>query len=409
MISFAAIADDFTGGSDLASMIADEGVPTALIFGQRHPALLRGLNAQAMVACFKSRSVPAAEARAVALEAHAMLRTLQPRQYFFKYCSTFDSTPAGNIGPVLEELLALTQVPYTIAVPALPVNGRTQYLGHLFVNGAPLHESSLARHPINPMKDSNLLRWLGLQTKLPLGLIDLRTVRQGPLAIRAAFAAAPHTRVFFLDATEDSDLAAIAAATHDLPFLSGGSGIGAALPKHWPRAAQPPAAQARPLGPRTLILSGSCSDATLAQLERLRSPGVQIHALTPSGYDETALLEDLAKNNLAVLASSSSTPISGASHQFEKAFGAIARQAVEHWQVERLIVAGGETSGAVVSALDIPAARLVSTIAPGVPALLSIGAKPPASKPLGLALKSGNFGGQDFFTEAQRHLEAIRT
>ncbi len=402
-LQFAAIADDFTGGSDLASMIANEGVPTALVFGLRDASLLQDLNAQAIVACFKSRSVPAEEARAIARAAHAMLQPLKPIQSFFKYCSTFDSTPAGNIGPVLEELLELAQAPFTIAVPVLPVNGRTQYLGHLFVNGAPLHESSLARHPINPMTDSNLLRWLALQTKLPLGLIDLHTVRQGPQAIRAAFAATPQTKVFFLDATEDSDLAAIAAATHDLPFLSGGSGIGAALPKHWPRVAPAPPAQSKPLGSRTLILSGSCSDATLAQLEQLRAQGVGIHSLTVDGYDKAALLADLTKNDLAVLASSSATPATGASHEFEEAFGAIALQAVQHWQVERLIVAGGETSGAVVSALDIPAATLVSTIAPGVPALLSLG-----SKPLGLALKSGNFGGLDFFTEAREHLEAIR-
>jgi 3-dehydrotetronate 4-kinase len=402
-LQFAAIADDFTGGSDLASMIANEGVSTALVFGPRDAALLRGLDAQALVACFKSRSVPATEARAIARAAYAMLHPLQPRQHFFKYCSTFDSTPAGNIGPVLEELLGLTRAPFTVAVPALPVNGRTQYLGHLFVNNAPLHESSLARHPINPMTDANLLRWLALQTHLPLGLVNLNTVRQGPQAIRAAFADAPQTKVFFLDATEDSDLAAIAAATHDLPFLSGGSGIGAALPRHWPKS--PPALRrtTRPLGPRTLILSGSCSDATLAQLERLRTQGIRIHPLATAGCDESSLQEDLSRNNLAVLASSSAQLTPGASQQFEVAFGRVAQKAVASWHVERLIVAGGETSGAVVSALDIPAAKLVSTIAPGVPALLTHGAKP-----LGLALKSGNFGGIDFFAVAQEHLNAIR-
>lgn len=400
-LAFAAIADDFTGGSDLAGMIAATGIPTALVFGIRHPQLLTSLNAHAIVACFKSRSVPAAEARATARAAHAMLSALNPRQIFFKYCSTFDSTPQGNIGPVLEELLALTQATYTIAVPALPVNGRTQYLGHLFVNGVPLHESSLARHPLNPMTDSNLVRWLALQTNLPIGLVDLHTVRRGPEAIRAALK--PEHRIYFIDATEDADLAAIAAATHDLPFLSGGSGIGAALPKHWPTTQQSKTDSTRPLGPRTLILSGSCSEATLAQLDVLRFKRRKVHILTTNGFDEAALQSDLNSSSLAILASSSAQPTSGAAAFFEQSFGAIAQRAVQDWQVERIIVAGGETSGAVVSALDIPAARIVSSIAPGVPALLAM-----HPKPLGLALKSGNFGGPNFFTQAQAHLDSIR-
>lgn len=402
-LQFAAIADDFTGGSDLASMIASQGVSTALVFGLRDSSLLASLQAQAIVACFKSRSVPAPAARAIARAAHAMLATLHPRQFFFKYCSTFDSTPAGNIGPVLEELLSLIPTPATIAVPALPINGRTQYLGHLFVNGIPLHESSLARHPLNPMTDPNLLRWLGHQTSLPLGLVDLSTVRRGPAAIRAQIDASPTSRIFLIDATEDADLASIAAATHHLPLLSGGSGLGAALPAHWPTMPSAPAPTGRPLSPRTLILSGSCSDATLAQLDHLRSTGTPIHTLTPAGFDEAALRARLEQHHLAVLSSSSARPTPGFAHHYENTLSQLALRAVQQWGVQRLIVAGGETSGAVVSALDIPAAKITSSIAPGVPALLTQG-----PRPLGLALKSGNFGGLDFFTQAQLHLDAIQ-
>ncbi len=397
---FAAFADDFTGGSDLASMLASQGISTVLVFGSRPVSLIASLSAQAVVACYKSRSIPAAEARALVRQAFA---SLAAPQWYFKYCSTFDSTPQGNIGPVLEEFLSLTGAPFTIAVPALPVNGRTQYQGHLFVHGVPLHESSLARHPLNPMSDSNLPRWLAQQCALPIGLVPLPQVRQGPAAIRAAFAAAPATKVFFLDAIDDSDLAHIAAATHDLPLLSGGSGLGAALPAHWPREAPPPLASSRPLAPRTLILSGSCSDATLAQLDELRRRGQPIHPLTAAGFDEAALFADLVSRQVAVLSSSTPTPAPGLAPQLEALFAQVARRAVAEWQVERLIVAGGETSGAVVSALDIPAARLVSSIAPGVPALLALG-----QRPLGLALKSGNFGNADFFTAAQFHLAEIR-
>jgi uncharacterized protein YgbK (DUF1537 family) len=397
---FAAFADDFTGGADLASMIAGQGVSTVLVFGPRPAAFIASLHADALVACYKSRSVAPEAARAAARRAHA---AIPARQWFFKYCSTFDSTPRGNIGPVLEEFLALTQSPFTIAVPALPINGRTQYHGHLFVNGVPLHESSLARHPLNPMSDANLPRWLARQTNLPIGLVPLLQVRQGPDAIRAAFSASPNTRVFFLDAIDDTDLVHIAAATHDLPLLSGGSGLGAMLPRHWPLSPPQAPATTRGLAPRALILSGSCSDATLGQLEALRLAGHPIHALSPSGYDESALQSDLAARHVAVLSSSSASPTPEAAEILEHLFGAVARRAVHDWQVERLIVAGGETSGAVVSALDIPAARLLSTIAPGVPALLALG-----ERPLGLALKSGNFGGPDFFAAAQHHLAEIR-
>jgi uncharacterized protein YgbK (DUF1537 family) len=379
-------------------MIASQGAPTALVFGSQEPAAIRDLNAQAVIACYKSRSVPAIEARRMASQCFQMLSPLGPEQWFFKYCSTFDSTPAGNIGPVTEEFLALTKAPFTVAIPALPVNGRTQFMGHLFVNGTPLHESSMARHPLNPMTDANLLRWLSQQTDLPLGLVDLNTVRQGPQAIRLAIAKDAKSKIFFLDATNEDDLANLAAALFDFPLLTGGSGIGAFLPKRWPSMHEEKSSVGSTLSGRTMILSGSCSSATLGQLEHLASQGYPVRSLQELDQVEN----DLAATRLTVISSSTAKPAEGQQHAIEAAFGSLAARALREWKVDKFIVAGGETSGAVVSALQVPAARIVSVIAPGVPALFAH-----QPRPLGLALKSGNFGGKDFFPAALEHLQQM--
>jgi 3-dehydrotetronate 4-kinase len=403
VIDFAAIADDFTGGSDLASMIASAGAGASIVFGICDPALLQSLDTSAVVLCLKSRGVPASEARRLSSQAFHLLKDLRPRQLQFKYCSTFDSTPAGNIGPVIEELLGLTQATFTIAIPALPVNGRTQYLGHLFVNGVPLDESPLRHHPLNPMDDANLPRFFARQSALPTKVVSLDVIRKGSDAIRAALTGLPRGTVAFLDCTEDADLAAIAAATHDLPFITGGSGLASHLPQHWPASQATATNEPKLKNRRCLILSGSCSQATLDQLQALRESGIHVH---PIGTEPRTLQEDLDRSGIAVL--SSSAPAGqrddspDASHRLEREFGQIAREAVWEWDVNQVIVAGGETSGAVVEALGVPAARLVSNIAPGVPALL---AQHP--RPLGLTLKSGNFGGPDFFLRAKQHLDQL--
>ena len=202
-LEFATIADDFTGGSDLAGMLFEQGVRTVQLFGTAGaPSVSAGT--QAVVLSLKSRSVEPDRAVAMTLDALATLRRLDPRQIQFKYCSTFDSTERGNIGPVTEALLTSLDAPFTIAVPALPVNGRTQYLGHLFVQGTLLSESPMRDHPLNPMTDSNLVRFLQKQTAVRVGLIDLATLRRGDMRAAADRLRAEGVRIALVDAIEES-------------------------------------------------------------------------------------------------------------------------------------------------------------------------------------------------------------
>jgi uncharacterized protein YgbK (DUF1537 family) len=398
VIYLGAIADDFTGGSDLAGMLHTAGASASMVFGL-HPTLP---STDAVVVCLKSRSIPAIDARRLSRQAAELLLKHNAKQLYFKYCSTFDSTPAGNIGPVIEELLDLTGAPFTIAVPALPVNGRTQYLGHLFVNGVPLNESPLRHHPLNPMDDANLTRFFARQSNLPTTVVPLNTVRQGANAIRQALASLAPSTVAFIDCASDEDLIAIAAATQNLPFLTGGSGLGLYLPLHWQRTDEHNQPMAKLPNRRALILSGSCSQATLEQLDHLRQANIAVHTLHPNGdFSQAALQANLEHHGLAVLASSApANQRHGDSSAFEHHFGNIARRAALEWDISQIIVAGGETSGAIVEALQVPSARITSVITPGVPALYATN-----PKPLGLALKSGNFGQPDFFLQAKQHLD----
>jgi uncharacterized protein YgbK (DUF1537 family) len=397
---FAAIADDFTGGSDLASMLAEGGASVVLLFGiPGEPLAVAAVDAY--VLCLKSRSIPAAEARRMSRQAAEFLLALEPAQLQFKYCSTFDSTAKGNIGPVTEELLDRLDLRYTIAAPALPVNGRTQYLGHLFVNGRLLSESPMRDHPLNPMLDPDLVRHLQMQTRLPVGLIPLTVVRQGAEAVREAMARqqAAGVAISLVDAIEDSDLAVIAEASLDLRLITGGSGLGRPLPRLW--GLKPMALEARESVPRrTLIVSGSCSAATLEQLDQLRASGVPVRSLE----ERHRLSADLDARNVAAFSSSAAAGqrLSIAGEEIEQRLAEVARIGVREWGVQQLIVAGGETSGAVVQALELRGARLAGSIAPGVPALVAL-----KDKPYALALKSGNFGGPDFFLRAQDHLNRL--
>lgn len=394
----AAIADDFTGGSDLAGMLFEQGVRTVLLFGN---GAIPGGYAAAVV-CLKTRSIGAGEARALTRQALQRLSAQKPRQIQFKYCSTFDSTPAGNIGPVIDELMAALGTEYTVAVPALPVNGRTQYLGHLFVNGVPLNESPMRHHPLNPMTDSNLVRWLQRQTVRRVGLLALPEVRNGQ------FAAAPGVEVVVVDAIADEDLARIAEAVCDLPLITGGSGLGMKLPAVWRRRGLLPPVQTPvkppPARPGALILAGSCSAATLDQLSVWECGGYPAIAMNVGGLGEPELerLERAARTELArrgvALIRSSALPacrVPGAAADVEQAFARLAARLTP--AVGRLIVAGGETAGAVVDALGIHAVELTGILDPGVPALRTIG-----EPDLRLALKSGNFGSRDFFLKALR-------
>lgn len=411
------IADDLTGATDLALMLAREGLRTVQTIGVPGPDLDLS-QADAVVAALKSRTIPAHEAIEQSLAAAEALQKAGARNLFFKYCSTFDSTDEGNIGPVTEALLAFAESDFTLACPAFPANGRTVYKGHLFVNGAPLHESSMKDHPLTPMRDSNLMRVLQRQTKLSVGLVAFEDVEAGPDAIRSAFErekAAGH-QIAIVDALTDNHLRAIGLAAANLPLITGGSGVAMGLPAAY-RASTASAPSPRdevfdaPAG-REIILAGSCSSATRRQVETAIERGIPALRLDPMALASGDVTAQTALAWLAaqpasgpVLIYSTATPDEvqdvqrrlgrmNAGEIVETSLAEIA-SALPRLGFTRLIVAGGETSGAVVKALSVDALTIGPEIDPGVPWTRSL-----AGVDLALALKSGNFGAPDFFLKA---------
>jgi uncharacterized protein YgbK (DUF1537 family) len=349
------------------------------------------------------------------------LRDAGCRQFFFKYCSTFDSNDRGNIGPVAEALMDAVETDFTIACPAFPANGRAVFRGYLFVGDVLLHESGMRHHPLTPMTDANLVRVLQRQCTRRVGLVRFESVRGGEAEIRRAFANARSggVGVAIVDATSDSDLMAIGAACRDLPLLTGGSGIAMGLPVNF--RSQGLLARDQPAGrlPRIegleAVVSGSCSPATERQVAHMRNfaPAFQIDPLrVASGADVVAEAVDWASGRLRsgpVLVYSTTDPSTvkkvqdelGAERAgalVESTLAAIACRLVDAG-VRRLIVAGGETAGAVVGMLRLEGLRIGDEIDPGVPWTVSLG-----ERPLALALKSGNFGTDDFFLKAWSRL-----
>jgi uncharacterized protein YgbK (DUF1537 family) len=412
------IADDFTGATDLASMLVRAGMRTVQTIGVPADAELAA-GADAVVVALKSRTIPAAEAVSQSLAALRWLRGAGARQIYFKYCSTFDSTPAGNIGPVADALLDALGADFTIACPAFPENGRTIYKGHLFVGDVLLSDSPMKDHPLTPMTDANLVRVLARQTKREVGLVEHKTVRRGAAAIRARFdeLRARTTAYAIVDALADEDLMAIGAACADLALVTAGSGVALGLPQNFfaaglmqPRtdAGELPAAGGKPA-----VLAGSCSAATRQQVARMaeRHPA---HALDPLADPDPARLAAKALSAIApaleagrpFLIYSTAEPSQVAAVQaklgaeraatiVEDALALVAGRIVASG-VRRLVVAGGETSGAVVKALGVKALAIGPQIDPGVPWTTSVGSEPR----IALALKSGNFGAPDFFEKA---------
>jgi uncharacterized protein YgbK (DUF1537 family) len=413
------IADDFTGATDLANTLTRRGMHTVQTIGLPAGA---APEADAVVVALKSRTLPAADAVEQSLAACRWLKAHGAKQIFFKYCSTFDSTDEGNIGPVADALLEELKADFTIACPAFPENGRTIYLGHLFVGGDLLSDSSMRNHPLTPMTDANLVRVLGRQTKHKVELVPYSTVKQGAPAIANAYAAlkAQGVRYAIVDALEDRDLENIGAASSALPLITGGSGVAIGLPASYRVARIIPkregASALATVGGPGIVLSGSCSAATLGQVERFaaKHPAIAIDpAALASAPEKTvsgllAWANDKLKSGPALIyASAPPDQVAAIQAQFgrEKAGSmiehAIAKlaAALATQGVRRFVIAGGETSGAVVSALKVEALEIGPQIAPGVPACLSYG-----ETRFALALKSGNFGGPDFFAEA---LEAL--
>ncbi|GJH35138.1 four-carbon acid sugar kinase family protein [Paraburkholderia hospita] len=422
------IADDFTGATDLANMLVRGGMRTVQTIGV--PAADTRIEADALVVALKSRTIDAADAVAQSLDALDWLSAQGCRQFFFKYCSTFDSTDKGNIGPVADALLdALSAIdgstPFTIACPAFPENGRTIYRGHLFVGDVLLNESGMEHHPLTPMTDANLVRVLQRQTQSKVGLVRYDAVAQGAQAVRASIDALRHdgVRMAIADAVSDADLHTLGEACADLPLITGGSGVALGLPGNFRRAGLlDDAADAGEL-PRvegaSAVLAGSASKATNAQVAAWREtrPAFRIDPLAAARGEpvvDQALAFAREHMNAAqpqpVLIYATASPdevkatqrelgVAQAGELVERTLAAIAR-GLHDLGVRKFVVAGGETSGAVVQALRVEMLRIGKQIDPGVPATATIGAEP-----LALALKSGNFGAVDFFEKALRQLD----
>ena len=419
------IADDFTGATDLANNLVRGGMRTVQTIGV--PAAPLAEEADAVVVALKSRTIPAADAVAQSLAALAWLRGQGCRRFYFKYASTFDSTPAGNIGPVTEALMDALACDFTVACPAFPENGRAVFKGHLFVGGALLSESGMRNHPLTPMTDANLVRVLQAQTRRKVGLIAREDVARGPDAVRECFARlqAAGAGVAIADAIADEDLVALGRATSDLPLVTAGSGLAIGVSRYFAGAGLLRAADAASKLPavpgRRAIVSGSCSEATNAQVAHFRNSGAPACVLDPlalaEGKPEVARVLDWARPLLPqgpVLVYSTAAPDAVKTVQqrlgahdagtlVEQALAEIARGLVTDG-VRQLIVAGGETSGAVVQALGVRTLRIGPQINPGVPWTLTAG-----PTPVLLALKSGNFGGVDFFTRAFEELQGFNT
>jgi uncharacterized protein YgbK (DUF1537 family) len=411
------IADDFTGASDVASMLVRAGLRTVQVIGVPDGA---APEADAVVVALKSRTNPAAEAVRESLAALAWLQAGGAHQFYFKYCSTFDSTAEGNIGPVAEALLQALDSDFTIACPAFPENGRTIFRGHLFVGDQLLSDSGMRHHPLTPMTDANLVNVLQAQVQDRVGLVRYDTVAQGAAAVGARFAQLRGEGVKFavVDAINNDDLRAIASACAELPLLTAGSGVALGLPELY--AAQgwvtpdASAAELPSVGGRAAVLSGSCSQATNGQVQHWLEAGRPALRLDPrelaAGRPLAAqALEWAASHSEPVLIYATSRPedvqavqaelgVERAGQLVEQCLAQIARGLVETG-VRRLVVAGGETSGAVVQALQVKQLRIGAIIDPGVPWTQVEG------RPLLLALKSGNFGTLDFFSKALQQVE----
>ena len=417
-IRLGCIADDFTGATDLAGLLARSGYPVSLRIGV--PEDTPDDTAPFEVIALKCRTAPAAEAVAECRAALKWLRAAGATQAFWKYCSTFDSNADGNIGPVAEALMQDLGADQTVYCPAFPENGRSIFMGHLFVGRQPLHESPMKDHPLTPMRDSNLMRLLAPQVKRGVGLVDHRTVANGADAVRAALAGlrADGVAHVVMDAVADADLHVIAKACRDMPLLTGGSAVAMPLPDLLMECAAGAASKVRAprIAPPAIVLSGSCSAMTRRQVavfsERTphyrldplelaeKGSGDALDWLAGVSPSDTPLIYATAEPD-AVAVSQARLGHAEAGRLVEEALAKLALAARNAGR-RRFVVAGGETSGAVTKALGVTRLDIGAEIAPGVPWTFSDS----GGNAIALALKSGNFGGPGFFAEALEKLEA---
>jgi len=408
------IADDFTGATDLAGLLARSGVKVSLRIGvPSEPA--KNTSAFEVIA-LKCRTAPVDEAVAECLDALEWLKLAGATRFFWKYCSTFDSTPEGNIGPVAEALMQALDCQQTVYCPAFPENGRSIFMGNLFVGQQPLAESPMKDHPLTPMRDSNLMRLLEPQVKKPVGLIDRHTVAAGPAAVREALRelrqeACAHV---VLDAVANDDLVMLADACREFPLLTGGSALAMPLPELYRAdgilSAGTSAASKPSIPCGAVVLSGSCSQMTRKQVEYYqgRAPSYRLDPLMlaergiaeaqqwlESQPPQSGPLIYATAEPIEVLEAQDKLGIAQASQLIESALARLAIVARD-LGIRRYVVAGGETSGAVTKALNVNQLDIGIEIAPGVPWTYCRS----EGHDLALTLKSGNFGTETFFEDA---------
>jgi len=415
-IRLGCIADDFTGATDLANNLVRAGMRVVQTIGV--PSAPLAADVDCVVVALKSRTIAPAEAVAQSLDALKWLQAQGARQIYFKYCSTFDSTAAGNIGPVTEALMQAMGTDFTIATPAFPDNKRTVFKGYLFVGDVLLNESGMQNHPLTPMTDPNLVRVLQAQTTKKVGLIDHTVVAKGADAVRARIAElrAEGVAMAVVDAVSNDDLVRMGPALGELPLLTAGSGVAIGLPANFgiqpsSQASALPAAEGL-----QAVVSGSCSLATNRQVMAFIQAGRPAMAIDPlriaSGVDVTAEVlawaAPLVKDGPVLVYSTAETGaiksvqarlgVEEAGAMVERTIAAIARGLVE-LGVRQLVVAGGETSGACVQALGVTQMQIGPQIDPGVP-WTHVLAEAADGAGVHVTLKSGNFGSDDFFTKA---------
>ena len=413
------IADDFTGATDLANNLVRSGMRVVQTIGV--PVQPITADVDAVVVALKSRTIAPAEAIEQSLQALKWLQAQGAQQIYFKYCSTFDSTAHGNIGPVTEALMDALHTDFTIATPAFPDNGRTVFKGHLFVGDVLLNESGMQNHPLTPMSDANLVRVMQAQTKRKVGLVPFHVIARGAQAIGECIKQlnAGGVGIAIADAVSNDDLMRLGVALKGMPLVTAGSGVAIGLPQNFGIAPSPSASVLPPACGARAVVSGSCSLATNAQVAHFIKSGGHAMALNPLQVAaDAAAGKNVAATALAwaapllksgpVLVYSTAAPeavnavqaqmgVKAAGALMEQALSQVARGLVDAG-VRQLVVAGGETSGACVQALGITQMQIGPQIDPGVPWCFARSEAAPEG--LHLTLKSGNFGTTDFFTKA---------
>jgi uncharacterized protein YgbK (DUF1537 family) len=416
------IADDFTGATDLASMLARSGVNVSLRIGV--PLSTPENTAEIEVIALKTRSISASKAIEESLSALKWLKEAGAKKYFFKYCSTFDSTAEGNIGPVSEALMNELKVDQTIYCPAFPENGRSIYMGNLFVGQKLLSESSMKDHPLTPMNDSNLMRLLSAQVSRRVGLADRIVVNSGVNSLKEKLISLKENDVphVIVDAVADTDLDTIASACQDMDYITGGSALAMPLAEFYKASgkisANDNSFMNKKLNTGSIILSGSCSEMTIIQVKNFIQRGAAAFQLDPIDLAENGVKkvldwlssQDFTKNIIIYATSDPDTVKKVQAELGVDMAGKIVEQglsecaiAARELGIKNFIIAGGETSGAITKALNVRQLDIGIEIAPGVPWTFS-GKR---NNQIALSLKSGNFGSEEFFTEALSKLENL--